>query len=65
MANNFSFDFSQNQKPSSRSLIDPAPEPEPQEPTVPVEVMLDTMFDIFMARFDILEEKLEELKNGS
>jgi len=64
--NNFSFDFLQNQKPaSSRSLVDPAPEVEPEIGTVPVEVMLDTMFDIFMKRFDILEAKFEELKNGS
>jgi hypothetical protein len=38
---------------------------EPEIGTVPVEVMLDTMFDIFMKRFDILEAKFEELKNGS
>ena len=64
--NNFSFDFLQNQKPtSSRSLVDPAPEPEPVLESVPVEVMLDTMFDIFMKRFDILEAMVKELRDES
>jgi hypothetical protein len=66
LSNNFSFDFLGNQKPSSRGLTDPVDiVSEPDEPTLPVPILLDTMFDIFMQRFDELERQIAELKNGS
>lgn len=65
VSKNFSFDFSQvSGSRSERGLTDPVPVVVEDPSSVPVEVMLDTMFDIFMARFDLLDAALEELKNG-
>jgi hypothetical protein len=50
------------QKPtSSRSLTDPVPEEQLEEPNTPsAEVMIDALYNILMKRFDAIEELLNK-----
>lgn len=52
------------QKPASeRSLTDPVPEPELEEPNAPTaEVMIDALYNILMKRLDAIEELLTKEK---
>jgi hypothetical protein len=53
------------QKPASeRSLTDPVPEEEPEDPNTPTpEIMIDALYQILMKRLDVIEEKIDKL-NG-
>ena len=49
---------------SSRSLTDPAPEPELEEQEMPSpQIMIDTLYRVLMTRLDAIEKKIDEL-NG-
>jgi hypothetical protein len=49
---------------SSRSLTDPAPEPELEQEEMPApQIMIDTLYRVLMTRLDAIEKKIDEL-NG-
>lgn len=57
---NFPPQFSQKQ-PSNRSLTDPVPEPEvDQPPQISSEQMIDALYYILMQRLDHIEHLIEE-----
>jgi hypothetical protein len=63
MPENFAAQFLQK-APSSRSLTDPVPEEELEEPDVPsAQLMIDSLYQILMKRLDEIEEKIDKL-NG-